>query len=73
MQFWEQPLSEFKAALSVCMNNGRHRTRFTNSLCQRKLSFGIKIVLSGFTKDAQRRINAEKSWTQLFLHLTLSY
>ncbi len=28
------------------------RARFTNSLnCQHKLSFGVKIVLSGFTKD----------------------
>ncbi len=30
--------------------------RFTNSLRQRKPSFGIKTVLSGFTKDAQWRI-----------------
>ncbi len=44
---------------------------FTNSLRQRKPSFGIKIVLSGFTKDAQWRISTEKAWTQLFLHLTL--
>ncbi len=45
--------------------------RFTNSLRQCKPFFGIKIVLSGFTKDAQWRISAEKLWTRLFLHLTL--
>ncbi len=45
--------------------------RFTNSLRQWKPSFGIKIVLSGFTKDAQWRISTEKVWTQLFLRLTL--
>ncbi len=44
---------------------------FTNSVCQRKPSFGIKIVLSGFNKDAQWRFSAEMAWTQLFLHLTL--
>ncbi len=46
------------------------RARFTNSLHQRKLSFGVK-MLSGCTKDAQWRISAEKAWTQLFLWLTL--
>ncbi len=50
---------------------GGHGASFTNSLRQRKPSFVIKIVLSGFTKDAQWRISAEKGWTQLFLHLTL--
>ncbi len=30
-----------------------YRARFTNSVRQHKPSFGIKIVLSGFTKDAQ--------------------
>ncbi len=30
-----------------------HRARFTNSSYQRKPSLGVKIVLSGFTKDAQ--------------------
>ncbi len=44
------------------------RDSFTNS--QRKPSFGVKIVLSGF-KDAQWRISAEKAWKELFLHLTL--
>lgn len=38
---------------------------------QRKLSFGVKIVQSGFTKDAQWQISAEKSWTQLCLRLSL--
>ncbi len=38
----------------------RHRASFTNSLRQRKPSFGVKIVLSGFTKDTQWRISAEK-------------
>ncbi len=37
----------------------------------RKLSFGIKIVLSGFTKDAQWGISAEKAWIQLLLRLTV--
>ncbi len=47
------------------------RASFTNSLHQCKLSFGVKIVLSDFTKDAQWRISAEKAWAQLFLHMTL--
>ncbi len=47
------------------------RARFANSLRQRKLSFDVKIVLSGFIKDAQWRISAEKAWTQLFLCQTL--
>ncbi len=34
-------------------------------------SFGVNIVLLGFSEDAQRRISIEKAWTQLFLHLTL--
>ncbi len=42
------------------------KARFTNSLRQPKLSFGVKIVLSEFTKDVQWRISAEKAWTQLF-------
>ncbi len=42
------------------------RPDFTNSLRQPKPSFGVKIVLSGFTKDVQWRISAEKAWTQLF-------
>ncbi len=46
-------------------------TSFTKSLRQRKPSFGVKIVLSGFTKDAQWRISAGKAWTQLLLRLTL--
>ncbi len=36
------------------------RANFTNSLCQCKPSFGIKTVQSGFTKDMQWRISAEK-------------
>ncbi len=44
----------------------RLRARFTNSLLQRKLPFDIKIVLSGITKDTQRRISAEKVWTVIF-------
>ncbi len=47
------------------------RASFTSSLRQRRPSFAVKIVLSGFTKDAQWRISAEKAWTQLFLCLTL--
>ncbi len=43
----------------------RLRASFTNSLHKRKPSFGIKIILSGFTKDAQWKICAEKVWTQL--------
>ncbi len=31
-----------------------------------KPPFSVKIVLSGFTKDAQWRISTEKAWTQLF-------
>ncbi len=31
----------------------RFRASFTNSLRQRKPSFGVEIVLSGFTKDVQ--------------------
>ncbi len=52
---------------------GNHRiwARFTNSLGQCTPSFAVKIVLSGFTKDTQWRISAEKVWTQLFLSLTL--
>ncbi len=44
----------------------RLRARFTNSLRQFKPSFGIKIVMSGFTQDAQWRISAEKAWTVIF-------
>ncbi len=46
------------------------RASFTNTLCQRKPSFGVKIALSSFTKDAQWQTSAEKAWTQLFLCLT---
>ncbi len=46
------------------------RARFTTSLCQHKPSFGVKIVLSGFTKDKQWWISTEKVWTRLFLCLT---
>ncbi len=44
---------------------------FTNSFRQWKPSFGVKIILSGFTEEGQWRISAEKAWTQLFLCLTL--
>ncbi len=37
-----------------------------SNLIQRKLSFGIKILLSGFTKDALWRISAEKACTIIF-------
>ncbi len=59
----------FYVLWSIC-NFSSLRARFTNSLHQRKPSFGIKIVLSGFTKDAQWRISAEKAWT-VFLRSTL--
>ncbi len=51
----------------------RCRGSFTNSLRQRKLSFGIKIVLSGFTKDAQWRISTEKAWTVIFAPDLIEY
>ncbi len=41
-------------------------------LHQCKPSFGVKKLLSLFTKDTQWEISAEKAWTQLFLRLTLS-
>lgn len=40
--------------------------RFTNSWHQCKPSFGIKIVLPCFTKDAQGRISSDKAWTVIF-------
>ncbi len=49
------------------------RASFTNSLRQRKPSFGIKIVLSGFTKDAQWQISAEKAWTVIFALYLIEY
>ncbi len=60
-----------KMRCNITVNQNIYRARFTNSLWQRKLSFGVKIVLSGFTKDAQWRISTEKAWTQIFLPLTL--
>ncbi len=60
-----------KKLLSSRVVNWYLRARFTNSLHQHKPSFGMKIVLSGFTKDAQWKISTEKAWTQLFLCLTL--
>ncbi len=48
------------------------RASFTNSLRQRKPSFGIKIVLSGFT-NAQWRISAEKAWTVIFAPDLIEY
>ncbi len=38
-----------------------------------KPSFGVKIVLSGFTKDAQWRISAEKVWTVIFAPDIIEY
>ncbi len=42
------------------------RARFTNSLRQCELSFGIKIVLSELTKDAQWRISTWKGMDSYF-------
>ncbi len=47
------------------------RARFTISLRQRKPSFGVKIVLSGFTNDTQKIIIMLKGRGQLFVHLIL--
>ncbi len=49
------------------------RASFTNSLHQSKQSFGVKIVLSGFTKDTQWRIIAEKAWTVIFVPDLIAY
>ncbi len=49
----------------------RFGAKFANSLRQRKQSFDIKIIASGFTKDAQWKISTEKVWTQLFLYMNL--
>ncbi len=49
------------------------RVRFTNSVFQSKLSFGVKIVLSGFTKDAQWRISAEKARNVIFAPDLIEY
>ncbi len=43
----------FSSLSSASLQHNQQSTSFTNSLRQRKASFGIKIVLSGFTKDAQ--------------------
>ncbi len=43
------------------------RARFNNSLGQRKPSFGVKRLLSGFTKDAQWRNSTENAWTVIFV------
>ncbi len=51
----------------------RFGASFTNSLRQRKPSFVIKIVLSGFTKDAQWQISTDKAWTQLQFDIRYSY
>ncbi len=40
---------------------------FTNNLCQHKPSFGVKTVLSGFTKDAQWRISTKGMDTVIFV------
>ncbi len=58
--------SELKLYLFSCFNTIRHYgPDFNNSLHQCKVSFGVKLVLSGFTK-AQWRITTENEWTQLF-------
>ncbi len=49
------------------------RASFTNSLHQRKPSFAVKIVLSGFTKDTQWSISAEKAWTVIFAPDLIEY
>ncbi len=46
----------------------RLRARFTNSLRQCKPSFGVKIVMAGFTRSEELAL---KRHGQLFLHLTL--
>ncbi len=38
-------------------------SHFINSSRQRKPSLGVKILLSGFTKDVQCRVSAGKAWT----------
>ncbi len=53
--------------------NLRLKASFTNSLHQHKPSFAVKIVLSGFTKDAQWRISAEKAWTVIFAPDLIEY
>ncbi len=42
------------------LSDKSQRARFPSNLHQYKPSFGIKIALSGLTKDAQWRISAEK-------------
>ncbi len=51
------------------------RARFTISLRQRKPSFGVKKILSvsGFTKDTQWEISAEKAWTVIFATHLIEY
>ncbi len=46
--------------LKLDTNAQPFRARFINSLRQRKPFFGIKVVLSGFTKNAQWRIKKKK-------------
>ncbi len=43
-----------------------YRARFTISMRQCKPSFGVTKLLSGFTKDTQWEISAEKAWTVIF-------
>ncbi len=49
------------------------RARFTISLRQRKPSFEVKKILSGFTKDTQWEISAEKAWTVIFATPLIEY
>ncbi len=42
------------------------RAKWTISLRQHNPSFGVKLLLSGFTKDTQWEISAEKVWTVNF-------
>ncbi len=58
--------SKWTSGLSWCECTLKLRARFTISLRQHKPSFGVKKVLSGFTKDTQWEIIAEKAWTVIF-------
>ncbi len=60
--FWVDAYLQISSLLSLCDIlvpryglglSFNSRLRFTNSLSQRKPSFGIQIVLSAFTKDVQ--------------------
>ncbi len=58
--------------LGLTLLDDSFRAIFTKSLCQHKPSFGVKTLLSGFTKDMHWNINNEKACSlQLFLQLIL--